>query len=99
MIVTLEEAKTYLRIVGDEEDALIEALMNAAQGYLYNATGNQFSENNDLAKLFCLVLITDWYENREYIGTKVNEKVRHVVSSILAQLTFCHQPEETGAAP
>jgi uncharacterized phage protein (predicted DNA packaging) len=95
MIITLEETKQYLRIDGSESDVLIMSLIEAAEIYLQNATGNQFDSTNPLAKLFCWVLITDWYENREHTG-KASEKTRPIVESMLAQLRHCYQPEVTG---
>lgn len=91
-IVTLEETKQYLRVDGDDEDALITSLITAAEEYLKNATGIQFDDTNSLAKLFCWVLVTDWYENREHTG-KPSEKVRPIIDSMLAQLKYCYQPE------
>ncbi|HQD81177.1 MAG TPA: head-tail connector protein, partial [Bacillota bacterium] len=38
-IVTLDEAKEYLRLDAPDEDALVETLIAAAETYLYNATG------------------------------------------------------------
>lgn len=94
-IVTLEETKKYLRIDDNESDILITSLMNAAEEYLKNATGNQFDNTNSLAKLFCLVLITDWFENREYSYTgKVSEKVRPIIESMLTQLKYCYESFE-----
>lgn len=92
MIVTLEETKSYLRVDDNESDALIALLIEAAETYLQNATGKQFDSTNHLAKLFCWVLITDWFENREYIG-KTSEKTRPIVDSMLAQLRYCYEPE------
>lgn len=97
MIVTLDEVKEYLRIDGREEDDLLLLLISAADTYLYNATGNKFSKDDDLAKLICFVLVSDWYENREYTGTKTTEKVRDIVSSVLAQLTYCSPCESKEA--
>lgn len=91
MIVTLEETKAWVRVDGTEDDVLIISLISAAETYLHNATGNQFDSTNDLARLFCLVLITDWYENREAVGS-ATEKTRPIVESILAQLKHCYQP-------
>ena len=91
MIITLEETKGYLRVDGTEDDALITSLIDAAETYLYNATGNTFDGINSLAKLFCWVLVTDWYENREHVG-RASDKVRPIVESMLAQLSHCYQP-------
>lgn len=93
MIVTLEETKQYLRVDDNESDALITSLIEAAEVYLQNATGNQFDSTNPLVKLFCWVLITDWFENREHTG-KASDKVRPIVDSMLAQLRHCYQPPE-----
>ena len=99
LIVTLDQAKRWLRLEPDfvDEDELIEDLVNAAEIYLLNATGNQFDGTNPLAKLFCRVLVADWYENRDMIG-RTSDKVRLTVDSILAQLSHCYEPpaeEET----
>jgi uncharacterized phage protein (predicted DNA packaging) len=91
MIITLEETKGYLRVDGTEDDALITSLIDAAETYLYNATGNTFDGTNSLAKLFCRVLVTDWYENREPVG-RASARVRPIVESMLAQLSHCYQP-------
>jgi uncharacterized phage protein (predicted DNA packaging) len=91
VIIDTDEAKTWLRIDGNEEDALIGMLIGAAMEYLENATGRSVDTPpiSNQARLFCLVLITDWYENRELIGTKPSEKVRYSLQSLLAQLTYC----------
>lgn len=92
MILSLDETKQYLRVDNTEEDVLITSLIQAAETYLENATGNQFDSENPLAKLFCWVLVTDWFENREHTG-KPSEKVRPIIDSMLAQLKYCYQPE------
>lgn len=94
MILTLEEAKTWLRVDGDDENNLIETLIGAAETYLHNATEVEFDETNQLAKLFCLVLCADWYENRDLIGQQPSDKVRFTIQSILAQLQHAYAPDE-----
>jgi len=89
LIITLDEAKQWLRVDHNDEDSLINTLISAAEKYLVNATGNTFDSTNELAKLLCYVLVADWYENRDMIG-KTSEKVRHTVESIVAQLTHCY---------
>ncbi|MEI4618267.1 head-tail connector protein, partial [Bacillus cereus] len=38
MVLTVEEAKKYLRVDGDEEDNLITSFVIAAEIYIKNAT-------------------------------------------------------------
>ena len=90
MIISLEEAKTYLRVDNSEEDDLIENLIEAAKVYLENATGNTFDSSNYLARLFCLTLVTDWYESRGLVVGKVGEGIRPVINSLLAQLNYSY---------
>lgn len=90
MIISLEEAKTYLRVDNSEEDDLIENLIEAAKVYLENATGNTFDSSNYLARLFCLTLVTDWYENRGLVVGKVGEEIRPVINSLLVQLNYSY---------
>lgn len=88
----LEEVKLWLRIDHDEEDGLIEMLIESAKNYFKNATGYELN-GDPQAKLFCLVLITDWYENRDLVGHRVSEKVRFTIQSMLTQLTYSKEEE------
>jgi uncharacterized phage protein (predicted DNA packaging) len=90
LIITLEEAKMYLRVDSTEGDNLIESLIDAAETYLENATGKTFDSSNYIARLFCLTLVTDWYENRGLVVGKVGEGIRPVIESLLAQLNYCY---------
>ena len=96
MILELEETKEWLRVDGNEEDSTIELLIKAAEEYLKNATGRKFDNTNNQARLFCLVLVTDWFENRDLIGAKVSEKVRFIVQSMLLQLQYSEGVEQSG---
>lgn len=87
MIVSLDEVKTWLRVDFTDDDALLTTLINAAEQYLKNATGITYDSTNHLAKLFCMTLIADWYENREMIGKATNQ-TRPIIQSILTQLTY-----------
>jgi uncharacterized phage protein (predicted DNA packaging) len=89
MIVSLDEVKNWLRIDFSEDDALLTTLISAAEEYLKNATGITYDSENRLAKLFCMTLIADWYENREMIG-KATDQTRPIIQSILTQLTYSY---------
>jgi len=88
MILQLPEVKEWLRVDGNDDDSTLGILIKASEDYLKNATGKTFDDTNNQAKLFCLVLITDWFENRELIGKKPSEKVRESIKSILLQLQY-----------
>lgn len=92
MIVDLETVKEFLRIEQDYtlEDGLLMLMIENAEQYILDAVDN-FNYDNDKqmtkAKLLSLVLVNDWYENREYMTDgKVTQKVRHTVQSLLLQL-------------
>jgi uncharacterized phage protein (predicted DNA packaging) len=87
LIIDIAETKSWLRVDHSSEDILINTLIAAAEKYLTNATDNRLNGKNELAKLLCFVLVTDWYENREMVG-RVSEKVRGSVESILTQLAY-----------
>jgi uncharacterized phage protein (predicted DNA packaging) len=89
MIVSLDEAKNWLRDIPEEDEETLALIVEAAELYLKNATGKTFEDTNAQAKLFCLVLTTDWYENRELISAKPSEKRRLSIESMLTQLTYC----------
>ncbi len=87
MIVSLDEVKTWLRVDFTDDDALLTTLISATEQYLKNATGIEYDSSNNLAKLFCMVLISDWYENREMVG-KATDQTRPIINSILMQLSY-----------
>ena len=84
-MITLSDALNYLKLergdlpVGEIE--LVQGLVDAANQYLLNATGVTFAEDSALAKLFCRMLVADWYDNRGTVGS-INTGAR----AILAQL-------------
>lgn len=91
MIVTLNEAKEWLRVDHNEDDTLIQSLITASEQYLKNATGIDYDDTNELAKVYCMVLITDWYEKRELTEgayRQISNQTRYVITSILMQLTY-----------
>ncbi|ACL19513.1 uncharacterized phage protein (possible DNA packaging) [Desulfitobacterium hafniense DCB-2] len=91
MILDLTTVKDFLKIEQDfhEEDSIIQLLIDAAEIYLHNATGIKFDEQNNMAKLFCLILVSDWFDSRQMVG-KISEKVRFTVESMITQLKYCY---------
>ena len=89
MILSLEEAKEWLRVDINDDDQSIQMLIDAAELYLTNATGKEFDDTNKQAKMLCLILVTDWFENRDITNFKVGDKLRFTVQSMMAQLMHC----------
>ncbi|MEC2553751.1 head-tail connector protein [Bacillus tropicus] len=86
MVLTVEEAKKYLRVDGDEEDDLITSFVIAAEIYIKNATSKNVDVKSELAKLAARILIAHWYENREAVGKA--EQLAFSLQSILVQLQY-----------
>lgn len=75
--------KQFLRL--DEhyahEDGLINHLIDTAKDYIFNATGQVFNEETSIHKTILLLLVTNWYENRNVAIT--NELDRTLTSMLL----------------
>lgn len=88
-MLSLQEAKEFLRVDHDEEDASINGLLQASEGYIINAIGVKEITDDRQKELFKLaqkLLIAHWYENREVIGK--TDKAAFSLSSILVQLQY-----------
>lgn len=90
MIVTLDETKVYLRVDYPDEDVLIQTLITAAEAYLNKATGNTFDSTNSLAKTVCLMLVAEWYINREN-AQQLSLASATVLNGLIAQLTMAYR--------
>ena len=68
MIVSLAEAKEYLRVDVEDEDALIETLMTAAQRLCEDISRldtEQFEASGEVAKIATLFTLGYFFEHRE----------------------------------
>lgn len=92
-IITLAEVKEYARIDIDEDDALLETMIAAAEEYLRNATGKEYPETDEngskinymLEKVYLQLLIAYWYEKRTPAGG-VGEDFSFMTRSLMLQL-------------
>ena len=91
MIITLDEAKQFLRLETDftDEDEFINSLIMAAEQYIKNATGKAFDNTNQLAVLAVKLLISHWYDNRQIDTSNNVSKLNFSLDCILTQLTYC----------
>lgn len=96
-ILELTLIKSYLRLDPDHtiEDSLLTLMADNAELYLKDAiTDFDTKVNNSAfkkkAELAALVLVADYYENRVLISTKVSEKIRKSIKSIIVQMEYCY---------
>lgn len=88
MEVTLEEAKTYLRVTSSDEDELIESLISAATQQVQDITrqsDSEFMANEERAliriRIAILFTVAYLYEHRE-------EADHHALNLTLRDLLF-----------
>ncbi len=79
--VTLDEAKVYLRVENNADDALISSLINAAESFVLRQTGKANIDSYDLRAAVLLVL-SDFYERR----TAQEEARKVVITPVLSML-------------
>lgn len=89
MAVTLEQAKTHLRVDCNDDDNYITSLLDISLIYIDNMAGESYKVDPKavkLADLLQLKLISDIYENR---GTEIpqNTKQDRISMSILDKLS------------
>jgi len=85
MIVTLEEAKSYLRVDFDDEDDLITRLIDSAQKLCMSIaridTSEDFEATGEAGRIATLYTIAYLYEHRE-------EADHHALTLTLRSLLF-----------
>jgi uncharacterized phage protein (predicted DNA packaging) len=94
LIIDLPLAKKFLRMDSEytDEDDLLTLMIDNAEIHIKNSVEN-LDENNQSqmkqARLLALILVTDFYDNRELTG-KVSDKIRDSVQATINQLKYCY---------
>ncbi len=68
MIITLAEAKEYLRVDTNDENALIETLIKAAEQLCCDVArlnAEEYESAGEVAKIAVLYTLGNFYQNRE----------------------------------
>lgn len=94
-IVTVEEVKSFLRIEGEEDDAIVATLIAAAEAYALRYTGEFLEEGEEYPddfKLAVLMLVGTYFNNREsvLVGKSAQEMpfgVREILKGLRMQRT------------
>jgi len=90
MIITLAEAKEYLRVDTDDEDALIATLLAAAQKLCEDVArleAEEFEAAGDVAKIAVLFALGYFYEHREDANhTELSLRLRSLLFGVRRQI-------------
>lgn len=84
MIVTVQEMKTHLRILHDEEDDYIETLIRQAQAAAEDYCRVSFDgEAPQSARLAVMLMVSHYYENRDNADKHVYLTMRMAFENLL----------------
>ena len=84
MIVTVEEAKTHLRIESDEENAFIASLIAQAQAVAEDFCRVAFtSPAPEPVRLAVLLMVAHYYENRDTPERQIYVTLRMAFENLL----------------
>ena len=95
-MITLAEAKSYLRVDTTAEDDLITSLINAAADYIHECTGKE-DDGSPLYVLCEKILVAHWYENRMVVASATTE-LPHSVQSMLTHIKLSGKYAAQGEA-
>lgn len=84
--LTLEETKLFLRIDGDDDNAFINLITEAARKYIEKQIG-VLKEEDPRVKMLILGLVSNMYTKR-MLTVEKDEKVQYVMNSMIMQLQF-----------
>lgn len=92
--VSLVELKTWCRVTGDDDDALLTSLGIAAREFVEVATGKKLDVDvPERAKVAIKALVSHWYEFREEAVIGQVSRVPSHVSRLIHQLRDWKDPE------
>lgn len=90
-LVSLTEAKNFLRVEHSDDDSLIESLINGAEGYILNHlsisgsfSGSLDTQGQAAAKIAVYQLCSHFYENRNmaFNGGSMNDVGLKIVNPL-----------------
>lgn len=85
-MITLSEAKEWLRVSGDDNDDIISGLIDPAYDYVATATGVTGDDlySNTLIKTVVKFLLSLWYNTEQAETEKLQRTIDNILKSITA---------------
>lgn len=92
MILSVNEAKEFLRIDGNDNDIIIEGLIAGAEEYITITTGiaSSLLATSPLAKTTAKMLCALWYDSQQIDS----EKLQRTIDNLLKSLTYTFTESE-----
>lgn len=83
-MIDLQTAKDFLRVDGDDENTIIQAMITAAEDYLRNAGVKNTS--SELYKIVVLMLTSIFYEHRDTADKQI--AIPPIINNFITQLSL-----------
>lgn len=88
-MLELKEVKNHLQVDFDDNNTFIKLLIDGAYEYLEDTTGFDFKKSDSSkAKIFCLAIINECYENRGLTTEKAGKQMSYIMKDILIKLSY-----------
>lgn len=84
-MLTLEQAKEYLRVTFPDDDALIRRLLLVSEEYLHHAVGT-YDPNSKRVEMLQCIIVQDLYDERGWSEDKLSSHTRALVHDFAFQL-------------
>ena len=90
----LTEIKAYLKIDSTAEDALISALLSAAESFVQQTTGKTLKgtadiNTDDLYNLCVKLMVAHWFENRAVQTSTALNDFSFSVQALINHISLC----------
>lgn len=94
--MTLAEMKSYLKVDFNDDDDFITLLIDVAREYIIDAVG-KCDETVARVKLLMRIIVGELYEKRSmtFDIDHTNQKVQYTIRSIINQLSYGDDEDET----
>ena len=86
MIISLEEAKETLRVDGEDNDQIIEALVRSIPSYLEVTTGKSWvdEDENELARTTAKFVLSLWFDPQGQDSVRLKRTIDNLLTALTA---------------
>lgn len=84
MLITIEEARDWLRLDNSDNDVNIEGLIESAEEYITLTTGMSVEAQltSPLAKTACKFLLSQWYDPEQADSDKLQRSIDNLLKAL-----------------